>query len=269
MESLRDLVLYHPIFFLIAIVTWIAIAVWIVSLIGWMIMGEVEALFGIVGVSVAFILGYLSLNPPIQILQPFTAAATILTIIVYPILRKALNDRELLQIDVEAMEDAYETLRMRPDNQAARFKLAKLLYERGHVEAGLAVASAVIKDMPEKVFPDENRMFSRWRRQQPVASFGKPVACLDCGHANPGSTIYCERCGRPYLLDRIRGLVVGGQFGRKLIAGWIAGILALVGIPMATTLPPIAAIVVMAVLMLGAVAVLAIALRPSKGTARP
>ncbi|HTQ09765.1 MAG TPA: zinc ribbon domain-containing protein [Fimbriimonadaceae bacterium] len=264
MDSLHDVALNHPQFFLIAAVTWMALAVWIVSLIGWMVMGEIEGLFGTIGIGVALALGYFAIRPPTLQLQPFAAVATILTIVTYPILRKAVNDRELLLIDVEAMEDAYESLALKPENHAVRFKLAKLLYERGHVEPGMAVAAAVMRDMPEKLYPEENRIFSRWKRQQPGIDAAKPIPCFDCGHHNPGSAIFCERCGRPYLLDRVRGVVLGGQFGKKLMAGWIAGILALIGIPMASTLPPVPAIVVMVAIMACAGLVIGLALRPAK-----
>ncbi len=262
MGPLHDIIYEHPQWFLVVIVSWIAISVWIVSLVNWMIMGEVDALFGFAGIGLALVFGYFSFMPPLESLRPFTALATVLTVVIFPILRKALNDRELLKIDIEAMENAYELLKLRPDNDPMRFKLAKLLYERGHIESGLGIGAEALKGMPEKVFNEEHRMYSRWKRQNPQVRPDKTVTCVDCGQPNHAWAIDCERCGQPYLLDRARGVLIGRQFGKKLIAGWIAGLLALIGIPAASSLPPTIAIVTMVAIMVAAAVVVWLALRP-------
>ena len=53
MGPLYDTVMSHPQWIAIACVAWIAIAVWIMSLVGWMIQGEVDVLFGVLGIGVA------------------------------------------------------------------------------------------------------------------------------------------------------------------------------------------------------------------------
>src|SRR5579862_5005552 len=139
MGPLQDIIYNHPAYIAIACIAWVAIAIWIVSLVGWMIQGEVDGIFGVLGIGVALVMGYFSFMPPVEVLRPFTAGAVVLTVIIFPILRNALNTRELVKIDVEAMEDAYEMLRLKPENHVIRFKLAKLLYGRGNLESALAV----------------------------------------------------------------------------------------------------------------------------------
>lgn len=268
MPNLQDIIFNHPQWMAIACVSWIAIAVWVYSLIAWMVMGEIDAIFGIVGIGVAFVLGYFSFMPPTEALRPFTAVATILTVIIFPILRKSLNDRELIAIDVEAMEDAYELLRSKPENAPIRFKLAKLLYQRGHIESALAIGAEALQGMPEKHFTEEHRMYARWKRMNPQVNPIKAITCIDCGYANPPSALYCQGCNQPHLLDSARGLIIGRQFGRKLISGWIAGILALVGIPLASALPPAPAIVVMVAIMVGAGLIIVLALRQPGDSAK-
>jgi hypothetical protein len=260
---LRDIVLNHPMLLGIACISWAAIAVWVVSLIGWMVQGEVDVLFGFVGIAVAFVLGYFSFMPPMEILRPYTAISVVGTVIVFPFLRQALNQRALVALDVEAMENAYEMLLQRPDNHLQRFKLARLMYDRGHVEPALAVAAEALSNMPEKLFTDEHRMMGRWRRQNPQANLAKPVGCIDCGHQNPPQAIRCERCGQPHLLEIARGRWVGRQFAKKLIAGWAAGILGLAGMPLASQLPPIPAILTMVAIMVVSVVVIWMAFRAS------
>lgn len=267
--TLTEVLADHPAWLAIACVAWIAIAVWIVSLIGWMIQGDVDGLFGFAGVCVALVLGYFSFMPPTEALRPFTAIAVVGTVIVFPFLRQALNQRALLAIDIEAMENTYEMLRAKPENHLQRFKLARLMYERGHIESALAIGAEALKGMPEKLFTDEHRMVGRWLRQNPHVNPAATVPCIDCGHPNPASALTCERCGQPHLLDLARGRWVGRQFAKRLIAGWIAGILALAGIPLASQLAPAAAVTIILLIMAGAGFVIWMAFReaPKLGAA--
>jgi hypothetical protein len=261
MVSLRDIVFNHPQWMAIACVAWIAITVWIVSLIGWMIQGEVDALFGLVGITIAIMLGYFSFMPPTEALRPFTALAVIITVVVFPFLRQALNQRALVALDAEAMETAYEQLQRKPDNHLMRFKIGKLLYEAGHIPSGLAVAADALRNMPESVFNEEHRMYSRWRRLNSHVNVSQPTPCINCGHPNALTSIHCERCGHPYLIDMISGRWVGRDFAKKLIAGWIAGVFALAGIPLASQLPPLAAIGAILTIMTGAIVLIWMAFR--------
>jgi hypothetical protein len=261
MISLREAVFTHPEYLAMCCFTWVAIAIWVVSLIGWMIQGDVDPLFGLAGITVGLMLGYFSIRPPIELVRPFTALAAVVTIVVFPMLRRALNERALLSIDIDAMENAYELLRMKPDNTMMRFKLGRLLYERGHVETGLAVVGEALKGMPERLFTEEYRMYGRWRRNNPHIRTDHRTPCIECGFANPPAAIFCERCNHAYLLDIVRGRWVGRQFAKKLIAGWVAAILALAGIPLASALPPVAAISIIVGIMIAAIALLWLAFR--------
>ena len=198
----------------------------------------------------------------------FTAASIVITVITFPILRNTLNQRALFAIDVEAMENAYEMLRIKPDNHVQRFKLARLMYERGHVEPALAVGAEALKGMPEKLFTEEHRMYSRWRRQNPHASTDRMLGCLNCGHPNSASAISCERCGQPHLLEIARGRWVGRAFAKKLLAGWAAGVIGLAGIPLASRLPPMPAIVTMSAIMIVAIVIIWLAFRAAKEPAK-
>lgn len=258
---LREVIQQHPVWLGIACMAWTAVAVWVVSLVGWMIQGEVDALFGLAGIGVGVALGYFSFNPPTESLRVFMALSIVVTAIAYPFVRAALTKRALVAIDVEAMEDAYELLRLKPDNHSLKLKIARILYERGQVQPALAIGIEASKHLSENLFAEEHRMVGRWRRQNPAVKGDRPILCSNCGHPNASGTVFCESCQAPYLLDLARGAWVGREFARKLIAAWVAGILALAGIPLASSLPPAAAIIVIVAIMAGAIFLLWTAFR--------
>jgi hypothetical protein len=92
--------------------------------------------------------------------------------------------------------------------------------------------------------------------------------CIECGHRNPPTAILCERCNHPYLVDIVRGRWVGRGFAKKVIGAWVATMVALAGIPAASVLPPVAAIIVISAIMIGAVALLWLAFRAKEPAGR-
>ncbi len=259
--TLRDIVFNHPEILGLTCIAWCAVAIWVVSLVGWMIQGEVELAFGVVGIAVAFVLAFWVMQPPLPYLRFVSFAAVVGMVVIYPSLRQALNQRQLASIDIESMMNAYHLLKQKPDNAMAKFKLARVLYDRGQVEPALSLGAAIIKDMPEKLFPDENRLFGRWKRNHRQVNVDRPILCLDCGTANSGGDIYCRGCGRDYLIDIARGRWVGRDYARKLLAGWIAAIAAIGGMPFAATLPAAFAIPIIVALLVGALVLLFIAFK--------
>lgn len=275
--TLREVVVDHPGFLGLAMLAWVGVIIWVVALIDWMIQGEVEPLVGFPGIAAAVALGYFSFNPPVgadpngsyaMLVRSLFAASTLVTIVIFPFARRALNRRALAAIDVEAMEDVCERLREKPENDLLRFKLAKLLYERGQIETALAVGRSALEKLPENLFTEEHRQFGRWRRLNNEAPTDRSIPCVECGWANPPSQVFCEKCGASYLVDLARGRIVGKTYGRRLIAAWVASILALFGIALAGSLPPGPAIIVVLGLMAVAGMMLYVAFHPSGGGER-
>lgn len=275
--TLREIVVDHPGFLGLAILAWIGVIFWVVSLIDWMIQGEVEPLVGFPGIAAAIALGYFSFNPPVgedpngryaMFVRSLFAASTLVTIAIFPFARRALNRRALVAIDMETMEDVCERLREKPDNDLLKFKLAKLLYERGQIEAALAVGRSALERLPDNLFPEEHRQYGRWSRLNKETPTDRPILCVECGEANPPSQVFCQKCGAAYLVDLARGRVVGRTYGRRLIAAWVTSILALFGIALAGSLPPGPAIVVVLGLMALAGMMLYVAFHPGEGGRR-
>jgi hypothetical protein len=242
---------------------WIPLAVWILSLVGWMVTADIDILTGVLGIWIAIGLGYVAMKPPVPALSPLSFIAVLITLVMYPWARSALNRRELKSIDVEALEKAYEQLAMKPDNTLARFKVAKHAYILGMPGHALKIAEEALAYIPERHFQDEHRLLKRWRAQVQQPEFFRAIQCVECNAMNPPGRIHCTQCGAPFLLDRARGKVLGKGQGRKIVAAWFAMVAVLAGIPAATALPPMLTIVTIVALLVAACCVVFLAFRDS------
>lgn len=247
-------------------VVWIFIAIWVYFLVMWMIQGDVDALTGVIGIGVGISLGYFTMVPPRQELAPWFAIAAATVVFVFPVVRYALQRRELAQMDVELIEQAYANLGVRPKNAAMRFRLARTLYDRGMVHAAIAIAEPAVKELPVRHYPEEHRAVVGWRQ------YAKGVApasysCPSCEYQNKPGEVFCQGCGTPLFLPRVTGQV-GRDFARKMITVWACLLLLALGIPVAsTTLNPVAGPVVILLLLGVAFAVCLITFRPREQAA--
>jgi hypothetical protein len=228
----------NPLSALIGCLAWIPLAVWIVSIVQWIISGDIDFLSGFLGIWLAIGLGYVAMNPPTG--RPVASALTFLAIVVtsamIPWLRNALNRRELRSIDVQALERALDLARKNPANPLVKFKVATLVYRLGHPSHALALAESCLASMPEQHFMEEHKVVKGWRQVVGRPDPPQPLECIECGHRNMPGSIFCAGCGAPVLLDRLRGRFVSGDVARKLFLGWIGMVVLLVGIPLASAL---------------------------------
>ncbi len=250
---LRDHLFANPWSFVAGCAIWIPVGIWIVSLIHWMVQADVDALTGFTGILVAAGLGMTGMISRNPIIAPATFFGMVGTLIAFPIARGAFQRRQLDKIDIEAIERAYELLDRQPGNAAAKFKLAKTVYNKGMVAYALTLAEDAIQSMPESVFFEEHRILNSWRNYRIPAGQRTVLDCLKCGKPNQPGFTHCQRCGAPFLLDHARGSWIGTTLAKKFVAAWIGIMVALIGIPLASTsLNPSLAIFVIVALMLAA-----------------
>ncbi len=216
---------------------WIPLGIWIISLVNWSIVGDIDFLSAFLGISVALGLGYVSFNPPVPGMTPYIFATVALSVVLYPIARASMAKRERSAIEIEGIEQGYTLLGQRPSNPVARLKIAQHLYTLGHHGHAIAIADSVIKQLPERVFLDEHRMVRLWKAAPPRASAYNPISCVECGHLNPPGQVHCSNCGEPFLLHVVKGRFVPSQLGRRLVAVWIVLVFLVGGIPMAASQP--------------------------------
>jgi hypothetical protein len=240
---LRDRIFTEPASFFLGCLVWIPLAIWIISLVRWMIGGEMDVLFGFIGIGVALILGTLAIRPPAPQYSIVTFAAVAGTVVMFPFLRRALNQRSLRSIDMEDLVRAHEMLRLRPDNVSAKFKIARLLYEMGYPGHALRIAENCIATMPQAFFLEEHRVVARWRVTPTHPSAFNPLPCIECGHPNQPGNVNCAACGSPFLLDRLRGKLLPSNLAKKLMMAWAIMVMTLVSLPLLKSVGGIGAII--------------------------
>ncbi len=265
---LRERMFSEPISFLFGCLIWIPLAIWIISLVRWMVSGDVDMILGFLGIGMAILLGYIAINPPAPLVSILAFVAVLGTVVMFPFVRIAMDKRSLKAMDVEDLERAYYALKLRPDNVAARFKIARLLYDMGYPGHALRIAESCIATMPQAFFFEEHRLIMRWRTTPTSPRAFDPLPCLDCNHANPPGDVNCASCGAPFLLDRAKGKVMPGSLGKRLMAAWIVMVAVLAGLPLIASFGGLFAVLGIFCLLVLSVTVLMVAFRtPAEGMA--
>jgi len=231
-----------PLAFATGCLVWLPVAIWVLSLVHWLILAEIDILTFFLGLSTAIGLGVMAMNPPDPIIAPLTFVFMVLTVVLYPVVRGAVQRRELRSLDYDSIGRAYELLAENPTNVAARVRLARALYATGRPGHALRIAEEAIARMPHSLFPDEHRMVAQWTLLVQSPDAFAPASCGHCGHPNEAGQVYCSRCGREVFLGP--ALPIGGMIAaRRWIAAWFAALAALIGVPSAAKgLPPGAAL---------------------------
>lgn len=259
--DLRELVMNHPALLAAGCFAWIIVLAWVMMLIHRMIMQDVDFLTGTISIGLVFGLGLMSIHAPKPYLQPLSIGLLYSSGIMLPIIRGFYNRREVRNSDVEGVKIGYEGLVLRPNNPTAMIRIARHLYNlnvRGHA---MALAENALPNLPRQYFPDEYRMVEQWRQHPPPQEAFAPIACADCSYPNPAGTTHCAHCGARFLLDKVRGKSLPTGFARRVLAGWIAMMLAIGGIPLAASLGGALAVAVIFLITAGAVTILALAFR--------
>lgn len=252
--TMQERLFENPMGFFSGCIVWIPIAIWIVSIIGWMVQGDVEPGPGVLSIAAAFVLGYFAMMPPMPEMAPVFAVAAFSVIAVFPSMRASLNSRALAQIDIETIEKCYEMLREKPGNVGAQLRLARTLYVRGVRGQAVSIAEETVKNLPRIGFEEEMRQVRQWKANTVKDDF-RPIVCVECGNANEPKRVFCACCNSPFLLDYVKGRWIGRKQARRLLVTWTAMVAALGGIPLCISqLPGVFAYLGSAGVLIGAVA---------------
>ena len=216
----------------IGCVALVPVVIWVWSVVHWLVMSEMDVLLGVVGIMVALLLGMVAMMPPEPVHSPIALGGIVGMMIVFPIAKRQLDRRAIIEIEVEQIEKAYKVLSERPESASALFRLADCLYGRGLVGPAVELGERALAGMPKNVFPDENRAVHRWRHAASDASLFRPLPCLECGHSNPCDVAFCGSCGASYLAAYARGKWLGSALVRRLVASWAAAVVSLLGLPL-------------------------------------
>lgn len=221
----------NPFAFIVGCAVWLPLGFWVVSIVGWMIQGELDAIAGLIAIVAAFVLGYYTMMPPLPWMGPVFFVGAVSLLGLYPAARAAFEQRALVKIDIETIEKCYLAIRERPNNVGAYLRLARTLYARGLKGQAVSIAESVIKGLPRVGFEEEMRQVRQWKQLTKPDDF-IPIECIECGVSNDPVRIFCRRCGSDYLADYAKGRWISRRSARKLVLGWAIGMMALLGVPL-------------------------------------
>lgn len=211
----------------------IPLTIWILSMVQWIISGELDGLTGFVGIASAAVIAGTIFKPPIPVLSPLLCVVSYLTVLAYPSMKNLFNHAQLVQIELDILHNAYSGLQEKPDNVGLRLKVARLIYGRGLVGPAIVLAESTLKNLPVGPFDAEQKMLNDWKQQIGNVSTFRSLPCLECGFTNSAGEISCKKCGAPFLLHYAQGKWIGPDLGRRVISGWGALLLTIVGTPFA------------------------------------
>jgi hypothetical protein len=203
-----------------------------------MIDGDLPVVAGFSALIIIVLVMALAIKPPHPSVPGVVLVCALTLMAFFPYAEHVLEEFELRAVDANLIAKSYAAVQMRPDNFAAKFELAKLLhghgfeahaiYLSGSTLTGLShdrddVRNSSVRDM----FYREEILLKRWQHgpQDP-----NPVKCPSCGAMNQPSDLFCNGCGRPYLLDVVRGQEIRPRVWAKLVLAWATLALLIPGI---------------------------------------
>lgn len=249
-----------PIF---ACLAWLVLPGWTVYLMGQMVMGELDALTGIVVIALCFFIGLTMFAPPNALVGSVAVWSIYLTVVLWFPVRKWLERGADRQIFAEGVEMTYDQLNANPNNVIAQFRLARQLAELGKIGFAAALAERVVPGLPRTTFREEHRQAQIWMQQASVKP-DSPIPCPNCrAQILPGS-VACPACGRAYVIDLANGRNGGGSALRKMLAVWAILLAVIMGLPALAAQGPAIAIPGAILMMGAAVATVYFAFRPAQ-----
>jgi hypothetical protein len=234
---------------LLGCTVWFPVIVWVYMLLGGAISGDVDPIVAFVGITLCFVAaGWLMVHPthPYAIWLIIGIYSVLITM---PAMRRFHHKRQLDQLEIEQIENAYDTLSLRPGATHPRFRIAAAIFRKGAPEHAIGLGEFAIEGMAKHLVGEEIRQIRSWQAlTRPRA--GITIPCAQCGFQNPPGDCYCDRCRAPYLLYYAKGHVMSPATTKRLTAIWLASMTGILGIPMAAAslTAPISGAVVIGIL---------------------
>jgi len=248
LAGLGPVISSNPISFLFGCLMVFPLIIWVVMLMRGMVGGEVDGITGAVGIGLALILLFAAMKPPAPWISPLIFFGMILLAILLPFIQKSLTQRELRNLELDQLEKHMSALIERPDRTMSRLEVARALMKFGLIGHAIGLAEP-IRQLSGRQFSQEQREVRQWE-QYATPQNSRPISCSSCGTPGDVNRVVCTRCRAPYVMRHLRGTIVGGAMGRKLIVGWILGVGLLFAIPsIAVSLPPVASLILIPIVL--------------------
>lgn len=214
--------------FMIAIAVGVVQGIAVLLLIYKMVDGDLPVGAGLgalvmIGLSMA-----LAIHPPHPVVPGVILVLSLTLMAFFPFAEQKLEEFELRAIDAARLSRCFEAVRVRPDNFAAKFDLARLMYAHGFHAQAMQLTGSTLATLSEQVdevrnrslkdiFHKEQILLTRWQ-QGPQNS--QTVKCPGCGAFNRPEALFCTGCSRPYMLDIVQGQEVKPRVWAKLVLAW-------------------------------------------------
>ena len=247
---------------LFACIVWLMLPGWIVYLVGQMVMGEIDALTGLIVILMCLFVGMNMYGHPEPVVRTLAMIAVVLTVVLWFPARALMDkgaDRAML---VNQIEMTYDRLNANPNDVVAQFRLAKQFEQLGRIDFAAALAARVAPNLPRNSYREEHQLTQRW---QAIAAHrsSNPVTCVQCRCPIRPGAIGCPSCGRAFAIDLAEGRNGKGGAARKILAVWAILLAVLIGLPSLAAYGPAIAIPGAIVLFGAAVTVVVLAFRPA------
>ncbi len=216
--------------FLVSIATGLVLGTAVLLLIYKMVDGDLPVLPGICSLIMILFAMALAIKPPHPAVTGVIFVLALTLMAVFPYAEQKLEEFELRAIDAERLARSFSAVQARPDNFAAKFELARQLYDLGFHAQAIHLTSSTLDGLDTEqdqvrnqslrdVFHREQVLLRRWQGQPMGAG---ALKCPSCGAFNRPTDLFCSGCGQPHMLNIVRGQEVKPRVWAKLVLAWAA-----------------------------------------------
>lgn len=214
--------------FMISIACGVVLGVAVLLIIYKMIDGDLPAPAGIIACIMIVLAMAISIKSPEPAVSGVVLVVSLSLMAFFPYAEKTLEEFELRSVDADRLARSYEAVRVRPDNFAAKFELARLLHKHGFVTQAVHLSGSTLANLSterdevrnrsmREVFHREEVLLKRWQAQP---QNGEAVQCPSCGAYNRPSELVCSGCLQPHLLHIVQGTQIRPKVWAKLVLAW-------------------------------------------------
>jgi len=169
-------------------------------IIGWYISGDISSLqCAIIGGVYIGVLITITVSP-FAAVKVALALIIVLSCILGPVVgRRVIYKRELHRFHDDEIEKYRQVIASRPDNWAARSRLADELFKRGLLDEAVEEQSELVRLRPQDVEEARKLKSLIGEREEHKAP---PRVCPSCGRSNPPERSVCLYCERQLSLAK-------------------------------------------------------------------
>lgn len=202
----------------------------VVVIVRQMIMKEMDAITGIIGLA-ATLLGFvMMILIPIPLVQGVILVSFISLTLMYPFAQDQLARSDLREFNAERIDQFHAVLHQNPHNAPAAFGLANALYQHGLRGHAIALAEQVARTLSTHADPGarstadlyrtEMATLRRWQNESQASQWWQPIKCRQCSAAVPPGHWVCPQCQAAYLRDHVMAMEGTGKVMLRLMITW-------------------------------------------------